>query len=55
MALLYRIGDVVEQKSEEHDMIYKVQVHKPDYDKWGHMVEPYLIRDETGKSRGEIR
>lgn len=45
MALLYRIGDVLEQKPEEHDMIYKVKVHKPDYEKWGHMVKPYLIRD----------
>lgn len=45
MAMLYRIGDVLEQKPDEHDMIYKVQVHKPDYEKWGHMVEPYLIKD----------
>ncbi|MDR0269451.1 GTPase HflX [Paenibacillus sp.] len=45
MALLYRIGDVLEQRSEEHDMIYKVQVHKPDYEKWGYLLDSFLIRE----------
>ncbi|MCJ8012567.1 GTPase HflX [Paenibacillus sp. KQZ6P-2] len=45
MAMLYRVGDVLGQQNEENDMIYKVQVHKPDYEKWGHMLHPYLVRD----------
>lgn len=45
MALLYRIGDVLEQKPEEHDMLYKVKVHKPDYEKWGYLLDSFLIRE----------
>lgn len=45
LAMLYRVGEVIGQQAEENDMIYKVQVHKPDYEKLGHMLASYLVRD----------
>lgn len=41
-AILYRIGDVVEQTFEDNDIIYAVRINKADYEKMGYMVKEYI-------------
>ncbi|NMO97091.1 GTPase HflX [Paenibacillus lemnae] len=42
-AIVYRVGDVVEQSFDEDDLIYEVDINKADYDKLGFQLKEYLI------------
>ncbi|MBO2943053.1 GTPase HflX [Paenibacillus sp. F411] len=42
-SLIYRIGDVVEQSVEDHDLLYEVHVNRADYEKHGYQLKEYLI------------
>ena len=41
-SLLYRVGDVISQDFDENDLLFEVQLHKADYEKLGHMLEPFI-------------
>ena len=41
LSQLHRVGEVIGQDADNDDMIYTVQVHKPDYEKYGYIVESY--------------
>ncbi|CAM2786978.1 GTPase HflX [Paenibacillus sediminis] len=42
-SMIYRVGEVLDQHFDESDIIYEVRVQKADYDKFGYMLEPYLV------------
>ncbi|MFI2855748.1 GTPase HflX [Paenibacillus sp. JSM ZJ436] len=42
-SLIYRIGDVVEQSVEDHDLLYEVHINRADYEKHGYQLKEYLI------------
>jgi GTP-binding protein HflX len=47
IALVYRIGDVLEQEVDGDDMLYQVKVNGGDFEKLGYMLAPYTAQEGT--------
>ncbi|GAB6990110.1 GTPase HflX [Paenibacillus pini] len=45
VSVLYRVGDVINQKLVDDDMLYTVQLHQSDYEKYGHTLKDFIERD----------
>lgn len=41
-SLLYRVGEVLEQKYDENDVLYNVRLNKEDYDKWSYKLAEFI-------------
>lgn len=43
LSQLHRVGEVINQDMDDNDMIYTVQVHKPEYEKFGYSLEGFKV------------
>ncbi|MRN54587.1 GTPase HflX [Paenibacillus monticola] len=41
-ALLYRVGEILEQNFDENDVLYSVRLNKEDYEKWGYKLVDFV-------------
>ncbi|MEK3735420.1 GTPase HflX [Paenibacillus sp. FSL M8-0334] len=41
-AVVYRVGDVLEQSFDENDLIYEVRINTADYEKSGYLLEDFI-------------
>ncbi|PAK51725.1 GTPase HflX [Paenibacillus sp. 7541] len=41
-AVVYRVGDVLEQSFDENDLIYEVRINTADYEKTGYLLEDFI-------------
>ncbi|MMZ69723.1 hypothetical protein D1872_326140 [compost metagenome] len=42
-SVLYKIGDVVDTSFEENDVIYQVELQKGEYEKYGYLLEDFIV------------
>lgn len=42
-SVLYKIGDVVDTAFEENDVIYQVELQKGEYEKYGYLLEDFIV------------
>ncbi len=44
-SLLYRVGEVLEQKVDDNDVLYQVRLNKEDYGKWSYKLAEYVEQE----------
>ncbi|AWB44885.1 GTPase HflX [Paenibacillus sp. CAA11] len=44
-AIVYRVGEVLEQTFDEDDILFRVELNKADYEKLGYQLESYIINE----------